>query len=116
MLVYAIGLLVEEEKHDATKAKRALKEITTATGGLVFYPLSVGEVQQLTNEIAHDIRNQYTLAYSPTTPDDGTYRQIKVVCNAPGSPSVRTRTGYYAKREDKKSAEAPAGPKAFTIN
>jgi Ca-activated chloride channel homolog len=116
VLVYAIGLLVEEEKHDATKAKRALKEITTATGGLVFYPLSVGEVQQLTNEIAHDIRNQYTLAYSPTTPDDGTYRQIKVVCNAPGSPSVRTRSGYYAKREDKKSAEAPAGPKAFTIN
>jgi VWFA-related protein len=115
VLIYAIGLLVEEEKHDAAKAKRALKEITTATGGLVFYPTNVGEVQQLTTEIAHDIRNQYTLAYSPSTPDDGSYRQIKVVCNAPGSPSVRTRSGYYARREDKKSADAKTNPKAFTI-
>jgi len=115
ILIYAIGLLVEEEKHDAAKAKRALKEITTATGGLVFYPTNVGEVQQLTTEIAHDIRNQYTLAYSPSQADDGSYRQIKVVCNAPGSPSVRTRSGYYARREDKKSANAEANPKAFTI-
>jgi len=115
VLIYAIGLLVEEEKHDAAKAKRALKEITTATGGLVFYPISVGEVQQLTTEIARDIRNQYTLAYSPSQPDDGSYRQIKVVCNAPGSPSVRTRSGYYARHEDKKSANAQSGPKAFTI-
>ena len=115
VLIYAIGLLVEEEKHDATKAKRALKEITTATGGLVFYPLNVSEVQQLTTEIAHDIRNQYTLGYSPSQPDDGSYRQIKVVCNAPGSPSVRTRSGYYARRDDKKSADSKTGPTAFTI-
>jgi hypothetical protein len=27
---------------------------------------------------------------------DGTYRQIKVVVNAPGKPQVRTRSGYYA--------------------
>jgi Ca-activated chloride channel family protein len=115
VLIYAIGLLVEEEKHDAAKAKRALKEITSATGGLVFYPTNVGEVQQLTTEIAHDIRNQYTLAYSPSQADDGSYRQIKVVCTAPGSPSVRTRSGYYARREDKKSANAQSNPKAFTI-
>jgi Ca-activated chloride channel homolog len=116
VLIYGIGLLVEEEKHDAAKAKRALKEITTATGGLVFYPTNVGEVQQLTTEIAHDIRNQYTLAYSPSQADDGSYRQIKVVCTAPGSPSVRTRSGYYARREEKKSTDAQAAPKAFTIN
>jgi Ca-activated chloride channel homolog len=115
VLIYAIGLLIDEEKHDAAKAKRALKEISTATGGLVFYPTNVGEVQQLTTEIAHDIRNQYTLAYSPSLPEDGTYRQIKVVCTAPGSPSVRTRSGYYARPDDKKSASSQAAPKAFTI-
>jgi Ca-activated chloride channel family protein len=27
---------------------------------------------------------------------DGSFRQIKVVVNAPGHPQVRTRTGYYA--------------------
>src|SRR5208283_2786765 len=101
----AIDMSINYMKTDAKKDK---KVILVITGGLVFYPISVGEVQQLTTEIARDIRNQYTLAYSPSQPDDGSYRQIKVVCNAPGSPSVRTRSGYYARHEDKKSANAEA--------
>jgi VWFA-related protein len=96
-LVYAIGLFTEEEKHEATKARRALNELTNATGGLAFYPKDVNEVQQLAVEIAHDIRNQYTIAYTPTIQQlDGSYRQIKVVVDAPGKPVVRTRSGYYA--------------------
>jgi hypothetical protein len=47
--------------------------------------------------VAHDIRNQYTIAYSPLKQElDGTYRQIKVVVNGPNRPQVRTRSGYYA--------------------
>jgi VWFA-related protein len=96
-LVYAIGLFTEEEKHEATKARRALNELTNATGGLAFYPKDVDEVQQLAVEIAHDIRNQYTIAYTPSIQQlDGSYRQIKVVVDAPGKPIVRTRSGYYA--------------------
>ena len=96
-LVYAIGLFTEEEKHEASKARRALNELTNATGGLVFYPKDVNEVQQLAVEIAHDIRNQYTIAYTPTIQQlDGSYRQIKVLVDAPGKPVVRTRSGYYA--------------------
>lgn len=96
-LVYAIGLFTDEEKHEAVKARRALNELTNATGGLAFYPKDVNEVQQLAVEIAHDIRNQYTIAYTPTIQQlDGSYRQIKVVVDAPGKPVVRTRSGYYA--------------------
>lgn len=96
-LVYAIGLFTEEEKHEAAKARRALKELTTATGGLVFYPKEVTEVQAMAIEIAHDIRSQYTIAYSPSIQQlDGSYRQIKVTVDAPGKPVVRTRSGYYA--------------------
>ncbi|MBV8828278.1 MAG: VWA domain-containing protein [Acidobacteriaceae bacterium] len=96
-LVYAIGLFTEEEKHEAAKAKRALTELTSATGGLVFYPKDVNEVQSLAVEIAHDIRNQYTIAYTPSIQAlDGSYRQIKVTVDAPGKPVVRTRSGYYA--------------------
>jgi VWFA-related protein len=108
VLIYAIGLLSEEEKHSAAKAKRALKELTTTTGGLVFYPDKVADVQALASEIARDIRNQYTLAYSPKLEDDGTYRKINVTCTGPGNPTVRTRSGYYAKAEEpKKSADVP---------
>jgi Ca-activated chloride channel family protein len=96
-LIYAIGLFTEEEKHEASKAKRALRELTSATGGLAFYPKNVGEVQALAVEIAHDIRNQYTIAYSPSIQQlDGSYRQIRVAVNAPGKPEARTRSGYYA--------------------
>ncbi len=96
-LIYAIGLFTEEEKREAAKARRALHELTAATGGLAFYPKEVGEVQSLAVEIAHDIRNQYTIAYSPTIQAlDGSYRQIKVVAEGPGKPVVRTRSGYYA--------------------
>jgi VWFA-related protein len=97
ILIYAIGLFTDEEKHEASKAKRALRELTSATGGLAFYPKDVNEVQALAVEVAHDIRNQYTIAYSPSLQElDGSYRQIHVTVNAPGKPEVRTRSGYYA--------------------
>jgi len=93
-LVYAIGLFAEEEKHDAAKA---LSELTTATGGVAFYPKDVSEVQALAVEIAHDIRSQYTIEYTPSIQElDGSYRQIKVTADGPGKPVVRTRSGYYA--------------------
>jgi len=96
-LVYAIGLFTDEEKHEATKARRALNELTGATGGLSFYPKDVSDVQALALQIARDIRNQYTIAYTPAIQQlDGSYRQIKVTVDAPGKPTVRTRSGYYA--------------------
>jgi Ca-activated chloride channel homolog len=99
VLVYAVGLLGDEERHEAARAKRALKELTTTTGGMVFYPKEVDQVNQIALNIAHDIRSQYTLAYTPQLPDDGSYRQIKVTVDAPGHPVVRTRSGYYATRD-----------------
>jgi Ca-activated chloride channel homolog len=108
VLVYAIGLFTEEEKREASKARRALNELTTATGGLAFYPKEVAEVQSLAVEVAHDIRNQYTIAYTPSIQAlDGSYRQIRVTVDAPGKPVVRTRTGYYA-TPDAASASQPS--------
>jgi VWFA-related protein len=97
VLVYAIGLLNEEERREAKKAKRALDSITHESGGLSFYPKDSTEVDKIALEVAHEIRNQYTIAYSPTLQAlDGSFRQIKVTVNGAGHPIVRTRTGYYA--------------------
>jgi len=63
----------------------------------VFFPKEVAEVDRIAHQVAHDIRSQYTIAYSPfNAAMDGTFRQIKITAKAPGSPSVRTRSGYYA--------------------
>ena len=46
---------------------------------------------------AHDIRNQYTIEYTPSnTAMDGSFRKIRVAVSAPGRLTPRTRTGYYA--------------------
>jgi VWFA-related protein len=111
-LVYAIGLFTEEEKHEASKARRALKELTSATGGLAFYPKDVNEVQALAVEVARDIRRQYTIYYTPAIQAlDGSYRQIKVTVEGPGKTMVRTRSGYYA-TPDAVNRTASGGPSA----
>ena len=100
VLIYAIGLLTEEERTEAKKAKRSLDALTEATGGEAFYPKELADVDRIAHQVAHDLRNQYSLAYSPINQKlDGSYRQIKVTINAPGHPIARTRSGYYATPE-----------------
>jgi VWFA-related protein len=97
VLIYTIGLLDEEEKREAKRAKRALDALAASTGGVAFYPKEADDVGTFTLQVAHDIRNQYILAYSPSNQAlDGSYRQIKVVVNTSSKPTVRTRTGYFA--------------------
>jgi Ca-activated chloride channel homolog len=97
VLIYCIGLLSEEDAHDRKSAQHALKELAEASGGQDYYPKDLAEVEKITPEVAHEIRNQYILAYSPTNPAlDGTYRQIKVKLTGYGNATVRTRNGYYA--------------------
>jgi len=97
VLIYSVGLLSEEERREAVRAKRALEELATATGGETFFPKDLSEVDRYAEDVARDIRSQYTIEYSPSnTAMDGSYRMIKVAVNAPGHPSVRTRSGYFA--------------------
>jgi Ca-activated chloride channel homolog len=97
--VYTIGLLQEEH---SKRAKRALREMAEDTGGVAFFPKDLTEVNAITSQIAHDIRNQYTIGYKPDVPQSaGGYRTIKVDAQAKGYKKlqVRTRSGYYAGRQ-----------------
>jgi Ca-activated chloride channel family protein len=105
VLVYFIGLLSEEDKRAARRAKRAMEALARASGGAGVFPESLGEVHDAAISMANELRNQYIIAYSPTNPAlDGTFRSIKVVASGSGRPTVRTRTGYYAGEGAKKSA------------
>ncbi|HUI84886.1 MAG TPA: VWA domain-containing protein [Candidatus Binatia bacterium] len=106
--VYTIGLLGEER---SKRARRALRAMAEYTGGVAFFPKDLNEVQQITTEIAHDIRNQYTIQYKPAVPQNrGGYRTVKVEAQAPGYKrlQVRTRSGYYAGQQ-RASASGPSG-------
>ena len=94
--IYAIGLLGEERER---RARRALQTLSERTGGIAFLPKTLGEVDEISKSVAHDIRSQYTIGYKPITPKSvGGYRAIRVEAHAKGDGklTVRTRTGYYA--------------------
>jgi len=95
--VYAIGILGDEDH--PKRAKRALEIIAQRTGGLAFFPKTLDEVDEISRQVAHDIRNQYTIGYKPTNPRaSGGFRTIRVEAKAKGHGKllVRTKSGYYA--------------------
>lgn len=111
VLVYAIGILSQEERRDAKRAERAMEALTKASGGLAYFPEKLEDVETIAEQVAADIRNQYVLAYSPLNQNlDGSYRRIKVVA---GKLNVRTRSGYYATPEaaTRRSAAQAITPK-----
>ena len=105
VLVYSIGLLSEEEPREARAAKRALNSLAEASGAFAYYPKDLEEVERLTPEIAHQIRNQYTIVYSPLNENlDGSFRKIKVELSGQyRGATVRAKNGYYATPETPKT-------------
>ncbi len=94
--VYAIGLLGEEDAGKARHARHELEQLTTATGGLSYFPESIDQIRDVALDVARQIRNQYTLAYPPPPPLDGSYRAIRITVKGPGKLVARTRAGYRA--------------------
>src|SRR5271167_799039 len=106
--VYTIGLLQEEH---SKRARRALREMAEETGGEAFFPKNLSEVNTITSQIAHDIRNQYTIGYKPDNQQStGGFRQVKVDAQAKGYKNlhVRTRSGYYAGQQ-RVASSGPSG-------
>ena len=94
--IYAVGLLSEEERRSAKRAERALKYISRATGGPSYFPETVDEVTTLTKRIAADIRNQYTITYTPPENTTPGFRQIRIDLEGKAKRNqVRHRPGYY---------------------
>src|SRR6266849_643496 len=99
-VIYAIGLLSAESKKSAKSARKALLSISQASGGLAYFPENVEDVHNICQQVAHDIRHQYTLAYYPSnSARDGSFRSVHVDVIPPrgkGKLVARTRNGYYA--------------------
>jgi VWFA-related protein len=105
-MIYAIGVFSEDDRKNDKRmvrhSKKILTELAEATGGLAYFPEGLEDVEPICTQVAHDIRNQYTLGYYPTnTSRDGTFRTVQILLNSPkgyGKLSVRTRTGYFAQK------------------
>lgn len=103
--IYAIGVFSDDDRKNSKKmvrhSKKVLTELAESTGGMAYFPENLDQVTPICEQVARDIRNQYTLGYYPTnTAKDGTFRAVQVqTLVAHGRKlSVRTRTGYYAQK------------------
>jgi Ca-activated chloride channel homolog len=105
--VYTIGLLDQNDrrgglfkKSPSAKAKQILQQVAAMSGGRAYFPKSIDEIVVLCRQIARDLRNQYTLGYTPSNAKtDGSWRRITVRLDPPkGLPRVtlRAKEGYYA--------------------
>jgi VWFA-related protein len=78
--------------------KKVLQRISQETGGRFFEVSKKQTIDQIYDEIEQELRNQYSLGYSPDKAEaDGTYHRIHLTTTQKDL-IVQTREGYYAQR------------------
>jgi Ca-activated chloride channel family protein len=95
--IYTMGIF---DENDDDRNPHVLKRLSRASGGEAFFPKAPQEILPICEQIAHDIRSQYTITYIPPNKKQvGTYRAIQVKArDRTGGRrlSVITRAGYSA--------------------
>ncbi len=93
------GLFGHWSKSVPEKAHDALQRISDETGGKAYFPQKIPELSTIVSEIAHELRNQYSIGYiSSNSARDGSYRKIKIALDPSVATTnhVRYRRGYFA--------------------
>ncbi len=90
--IYTVGIFDED---DPERNPRVLEKLAHETGGAVYFPKTLQEVEPVCRQIAKDIRERYTIGYIPHM-EGKPLRHIKVEAVAEGHKKliVRTRTSY----------------------
>lgn len=93
------GLFGRFSKSGPERARDALRKIAEETGGKAYFPERIQEIQAIVAEIAHELRNQYSIGFvSSNTARDGSWRRVKVVLDGASASGyhLRARSGYFA--------------------
>lgn len=93
-VIYTIGIVASDQ---ANVDPGALKKMARETGGQSYFPRSTEQLPGISQQIARDLREQYTIAFLPDqAARKGGFRKIRVTVKAPGHGGlkVRTRPGY----------------------
>ena len=95
-LLYTIVIRpVKNENGRNTAGEHALETMADSTGGAMYYPDEIGQLDAIFERINRELRTQYRLAYYPQPrPPQGSYRSIEV--RVKGNYKVRYRKSYYS--------------------
>ena len=100
--LYAIGILSGSDAGSSLgmEGQGILDELAGVTGGKAFFPRSAAEMDDIFEQIALELRHQYSIGYKPEPfINDGKWHRVKVkVARSRGLPPlfVRAKEGYFA--------------------
>ena len=103
--IYSIGLV---GFLDGEENPGLLRRLCKDTGGIAYFPRAGESTGSVSKEIARDLREQYTLGYTPQNlKSAGAFRKVEVRVNAAGRGKlhVRTRQGYTPTVEKQPTAQ-----------
>jgi VWFA-related protein len=81
------GMLGSMQRLNFLQAENQMGAFARLTGGRAWFPRFEGELPGIFQQVVESLRSQYSLAFTPTTPNDGKYHKIKVELIAPnGQP------------------------------
>jgi Ca-activated chloride channel family protein len=96
VMIYSIGI----EASGFGGGSGTLDQISNLTGGKAFYPHGGFEMDDIFEQIALDLRHQYSIAFRPSNFTlDGKWHKLTVKVQAPRVMPhlwVRTKAGYFA--------------------
>lgn len=96
VVVYTISTNITRVPTDGDKV---LKYFAKETGGLVFFPFKVEDLSQSFENIANELRHQYSVLYRPEpAKHDGLWHPVDIKVKGRKDLVVRARKGYYAPR------------------
>jgi VWFA-related protein len=110
-LIYAIALLGASSEEENPKI---LQRLCKDTGGIAYFPGPRDTVAGVSEVIARDLREQYTLGYVPQAINGAnSFRKIEVKITAPGHGRlhVRTRPGYSPAEAKEPAAQSGSATK-----
>ncbi|HJP93618.1 MAG TPA: VWA domain-containing protein [Pyrinomonadaceae bacterium] len=81
----------------ALAAERRMEQLSGQTGGAVYIPKTVDQLDLAFDQIAADLSQQYVLSYYPGAEQrDGRLHNLELRIKARNDVRVRSRKGYYA--------------------
>lgn len=93
--IYTIGIY-DPGSEDRDPA--LLRKLAKVSGGEAYFPVSLAQMTDVCTKIAEDVRQRYTVGYTPPPPeaDSGEMRQVRLRVKGPGNAKLfaRARTSY----------------------
>jgi Ca-activated chloride channel homolog len=96
--IYGVGVLDRQSTQIRSEQQIVLRQIAETTGGQVFFPPSIKELDKVYEQVVAEIRAQYTLGYvSSNGNTNGAWRKVEIKVKRPEAKDlrIRSRKGYF---------------------